>query len=52
MKFKAWKHGFIIKEVPVIFTDRILGNSKMSGSIIREAVIGVIQMKLNGLPKK
>ena len=52
MKFKAWKHGFVIKEVPVIFTDRILGNSKMSGSIIREAVIGVIQMKLKGLPKK
>ena len=52
MKFKAWKHGFIIKEVPVIFTDRILGNSKMSGSIIREAILGVIQMKLNGLPKK
>ena len=52
MKFKSWLHGFTIKEVPVIFTDRILGNSKMSGSIIREAVIGVIQMKLKGLPKK
>jgi dolichol-phosphate mannosyltransferase len=52
MKFKAWKHGFVIKEVPVIFTDRIRGNSKMSGSIIREAVFGVIQMKMKGLPKK
>jgi dolichol-phosphate mannosyltransferase len=52
MKFKSWKHGFVIKEVPVIFTDRVRGNSKMSGSIIREAVFGVIQMKMKGLPKK
>ncbi len=52
MKFKAWKHGFTIKEVSVIFTDRILGNSKMSGSIISEAVFGVIRMTLQGLPKK
>lgn len=52
MKFKSWLHGFVIKEVPVIFTDRVLGNSKMSGSIIREAVFGVIQMKLKGLPTK
>lgn len=52
MKFKSWLHGFVIKEVPVIFTDRVLGNSKMSGSIIREAVFGVIQMKLKGLPNK
>ena len=46
MKFKAWKYGFNIIEVPVIFTDRTEGNSKMSGGISREAVIGVIQMKL------
>jgi dolichol-phosphate mannosyltransferase len=51
MKFKTWKHGFTIKEVSVIFTDRIRGKSKMSGSIIKEAVFGVIQMKLKGLPK-
>ncbi len=51
MKFKAWKHGFKIKEVPVIFTDRVLGNSKMDGSIISEAIFGVIKMKLKGLPK-
>ena len=52
MKFKAWKHGFRIREVSVIFTDRVRGKSKMSGSIIREALLGVIQMKLKGLPKK
>jgi len=52
MKFKSWKHGFTIKEVSVIFTDRVRGKSKMSGSIIKEAVFGVIQMKLKGLPKR
>ena len=46
MKFKAWKYGFNVVEVPVIFTDRTEGTSKMSGSIFMEAVIGVIQMKL------
>tara|TARA_B110000503_G_C7116308_1_gene400522 strand:+ start:599 stop:1321 length:723 start_codon:yes stop_codon:yes gene_type:complete len=51
MKFKAWKHGFKIKEVSVIFTDRKLGTSKMSGSIVLEALFGVIKMKLKGLPK-
>ncbi len=52
MKFKAWKHGFNIKEVSVIFTDRALGKSKMDSSIISEAVFGVIKMKLKGLPNK
>jgi len=51
MKFKAWKHQFKHKEVSVIFTDRQKGTSKMSGSIISEAVFGVIKMKLQGLPK-
>ena len=51
MKFKAWKHKFKIKEVSVIFTDRDLGASKMSGNIITEALFGVIKMKLKGLPK-
>ncbi len=46
MKFKAWKYGFKVVEVPVIFTDRTEGTSKMSGGIFFEAVIGVIQMKL------
>ena len=46
IKFKAWKYGFNVVEVPVIFTDRTEGLSKMSGGIFMEAVIGVIQMKL------
>jgi len=51
MKFKAWKHKFNIKEVSVIFTDRDLGTSKMSGNIVSEALFGVIKMRLKGLPK-
>jgi dolichol-phosphate mannosyltransferase len=51
MKFKAWKHKFNIKEVSVVFTDRHLGASKMSGNIVSEALFGVIKMKLKGLPK-
>ena len=51
MKFKAWKHKFNIKEVSVVFTDRDLGASKMSGNIVSEALFGVIKMKLKGLPK-
>jgi dolichol-phosphate mannosyltransferase len=52
MKFKAWKHKFTIKEVSVVFTDRDLGTSKMSGNIVTEALFGVIKMKLKGLPKQ
>ena len=46
MKFKTWKYNFKIIEVPVIFTDRTEGTSKMSGGIFFEAFIGVIQMKI------
>ena len=46
MKFKSWKYGFNIIEVPVVFTDRTKGSSKMSGGIFMEAVLGVIQMKI------
>ena len=46
MKFNAWKHGFNIVEVPIIFTDRQEGKSKMSGKIVYEAVWGVITMKV------
>lgn len=52
MKFKAWKLGFNIKEVSVIFTDRTQGESKMSGGIVYEALFGVIKMRLKGVPKK
>ncbi|MBE9598711.1 polyprenol monophosphomannose synthase [Pedobacter sp. MC2016-24] len=46
MKFTAIKYGFNVVEVPIIFTDRTEGSSKMSTSIFREAFIGVIQMKV------
>ena len=46
MKFTAWKFGFQIKELPIIFTDRKRGESKMSIRIFREAVLGVISMKI------
>ena len=46
MKFTAWKYGFNIIEVPVIFTYRQEGNSKMSSGIFFEAFIGVMQMKI------
>jgi len=49
MKFKAYIKGFIIEEVPVIFTDRTRGVSKMDGSIISEAVFGVVLMKIKSL---
>ena len=46
MKFKSWKYGFKIKEIPVIFKDRSNGVSKMSTSIFYEAFFGVIYLKL------
>ena len=51
MKFKSWKYGFNLVEVPVIFTDRTEGTSKMSGGIFFEAVFGVIQMKVKSFFK-
>ena len=52
MKFRAWKYGFHITEVPIVFTDRTAGTSKMSGSIFFEAAFGVIRLKINSLFKK
>ena len=49
MKFKAYLHKFKITEVPVIFTDRTKGESKMNGGIISEAIVGVISMKFKSL---
>ncbi len=46
MKFTAWKFGFDVREVPIIFTDRKEGSSKMSGGIVSEAIFGVIRMKV------
>tara|TARA_R110001632_G_scaffold42120_2_gene106243 strand:+ start:1063 stop:1788 length:726 start_codon:yes stop_codon:yes gene_type:complete len=52
MKYKAYLCNFKIKEVPVVFTDRTKGQSKMSTGIISEAVFGVIKMRLQHLFKK
>jgi dolichol-phosphate mannosyltransferase len=52
MKFNAWKLGFKLVEVPIIFTDRAEGQSKMSKGIIKEAVFGVITMKWKSLFRK
>ena len=52
MKFKAFLAGIKIKEVPIIFTDRTKGTSKMSKKIFREAFFGVIELKINSLFKK
>jgi dolichol-phosphate mannosyltransferase len=52
MKFTALKHGFKIKEVPIIFTDRSKGTSKMSKGIIKEALWGVIQLKIGSWFRK
>lgn len=49
IKFKAWKLGFKIIEVPIIFINRELGSSKMSGGIMSEALMGVIRMKTSSL---
>lgn len=49
MKFTAWKCGFNIVEVPIIFTDRTEGESKMSKGIFKEAILGVISLKWRSL---
>lgn len=56
MKYTAYKCGFIIVEVPIVFVNRVLGTSKMSGGIFSEALLGVIRLKVSGwfrkFPKK
>jgi dolichol-phosphate mannosyltransferase len=49
MKFTAWRLGYKIVEVPIIFTDRKLGASKMTGGIFNEALWGVLRMKLRSI---
>jgi len=49
MKYRAFKKGLKLVEIPIIFTDRTLGESKMNGGIITEAVFGVIKLKLKSL---
>jgi len=52
MKFTVWKLGFNIVEVPIIFTDRTLGESKMSKGIFKEAIFGVISLRWRSFFKK
>jgi len=52
MKYTAIRHGFKVVEVPIIFTDRTAGTSKMSTRIFREAFLGVIQMRINAIFRK
>ena len=52
MKFTTYKCGFKIKEVPVIFVNRVLGTSKMSGGIFSEALFGVIRLKIGSWFRK
>lgn len=47
MKYRAYKKGFKIVEVPIMFTDRVLGVSKMSTKIFKEAFVGVVQMRFS-----
>lgn len=52
MKYTAWKLGFSIKEVSIIFTDRSEGTSKMSKGIFKEAIFGVITLRISSFFKK
>ena len=52
MKFTAYMCGFTLKEVPIIFINRVLGTSKMSGGIFGEAFFGVIQLKISSWTRK
>lgn len=52
MKFTAYKCGFRIVEVPIIFVNRVLGTSKMSGGIFSEALLGVIRLKVSSWTRK
>ncbi len=49
MKFRVFKKGLKIKEVPIIFTNRLLGESKMNGGIIGEAIFGIINLRFKSL---
>ncbi len=52
MKFTAYKLGFKIEEVPVVFVNRRLGTSKMNSSIFGEAVFGVLRLRLDSIRGK
>ena len=52
MKFAAWRLGFKMKEIPITFTDRVDGASKMSKGIFKEAILGVLKMKWKSLSQR
>ena len=52
MKYTSVKMGYKVTEVPIIFTDRTLGQSKMSGSIFKEAIFGVMKLRFKKIPKR
>lgn len=52
MKFTAYKCGFKITEVPIVFVNRVLGTSKMSGGIFSEALLGVVRLKISSWFRK
>ncbi|MBX2970662.1 MAG: polyprenol monophosphomannose synthase [Cyclobacteriaceae bacterium] len=52
LKFKTWKYGFKLKEVPIIFTERVRGQSKLSPGIFKEAFFGVLQLEIKSWFKK
>ena len=52
MKYKLWKNGFSLKELPIIFTNRKKGNSKMDKTIIWEAIYGVFYLRLKSIFKR
>lgn len=49
MKYKAWKSGFKLAEVPIIFTNRIAGESKISANIMGEAVFGILMLRIRSI---
>ncbi len=52
MKFITWKYGFNLQEVPIVFTERVRGESKMSAGIFKEAFFGVLQMTISSWFRK
>jgi dolichol-phosphate mannosyltransferase len=52
LKFRAWKRGFTLREIPIVFTERAEGESKMSGAIVREAVWRVWKLRLMSLMRR
>jgi dolichol-phosphate mannosyltransferase len=49
MKYRAWRKGFKVVEIPIVFVNRVLGTSKMSGSIFGEAAFGVIKLRIKSI---